>query len=54
MIPGGFAYTWLGHAGSEAASGSENTVQNILIAIALLAIVIYIPRVLKINKSTND
>lgn len=54
MIPGGFAYTWLGHAGSEAASGSENTVQNILIAIALLAIVIYIPRVLKKNKSTND
>jgi len=54
MIPGGFAYTWLGHAGSEAASGSENTVQNILIAIALLAIVIYIPRVLKKHKSTDD
>lgn len=54
MIPGGFAYTWLGHAGSEAASGSENTVKNILIAIALLAIVIYIPHVLKKNKSTND
>jgi len=47
MIPGGFAYTWLGHAGSEAASGSENTMQNIVVAIALLAIVIYIPRILK-------
>lgn len=54
MIPGGFAYTWLGHAGSEAASGSENTMQNILIAIALLAIVIYIPHVLKKLKNTND
>jgi len=54
MIPGGFAYTWLGHAGSEAASGSENTLQNILIAIALLAIVIYIPRILKKLKNAND
>jgi uncharacterized membrane protein YdjX (TVP38/TMEM64 family) len=53
MLPGGFAYTWLGHAGSEAASGNENTMQNVLIAIALLAILIYIPRVLKKLKSTN-
>ena len=54
MLPGGFAYTWLGHAGSEAASGSKNTMQNILIAIALLAIVVYIPRVLKKFKNTPD
>ena len=54
MIPGGFAYTWLGHAGSEAAAGSKNTLQNILIAIALLAIVIYIPRVLKKMKNTGS
>ncbi len=54
MLPAGFAYTWLGHAGSEAASGSENTVQSILIATALLAIVIYIPRVLKKYKNTRD
>jgi len=54
MFPGGFAYTWLGHAGSEAASGSENTVQNILIAIALLAIALYMPRVLKKLKNTHD
>lgn len=54
MIPGGFAYTWLGHAGSEAAAGSENTLQNILVAIALLAIVIYIPRVLKKLKNTGS
>ncbi len=44
----------LGHAGSEAASGSENTMQNILIAIALLAIVVYIPCILKKFKSTPD
>jgi len=36
----------------EADSGSENTMQNILIAIALLAVVVYIPRVLKKFKST--
>ena len=55
MFPGGFAYTWLGHAGSEAASGSENTMQSILVAIALLAVVIYIPRVLKkINRTRSQ
>ncbi len=54
MIPGGFAYTWLGHAGSEAASGSENTMQNILIAIALLAVVIYIPRLVKKVKTSGN
>lgn len=55
MFPGCFAYSWLGHAGSEAASGSENTMQNILIAIALLAVVIYIPRVLKkINRTRTQ
>lgn len=54
MIPGGFAYTWLGHAGSEAASGSEKTLQTVLIAIALLAIAVYIPRVLKKLKNNSS
>ena len=47
MIPGCFAYTWLGYAGGEAASGSEQSLRHVLIAIALLAVAIYIPHVLK-------
>jgi uncharacterized membrane protein YdjX (TVP38/TMEM64 family) len=44
MIPGGVAYTYLGYTGRQAVSGGENLVNNILIAIALLAMVSFIPR----------
>ena len=47
MIPGGFAYTYLGYAGREAATGAEGLIQKILIAIALLATVAFIPRLMK-------
>ena len=54
MIPGGFAYTWLGYAGSEAAGGSEHTMQYIVIGIALFAIVIYIPHIIKKFKRASN
>ncbi len=44
MIPGAIAYTWLGYAGKEAASGGASMVQNGLIALALLAVVMLLPR----------
>ena len=47
MLPGGFAYTWLGHVGQGAASGAEDIVQQSLIAFALLAIVAFLPRLIK-------
>lgn len=53
MIPGAFVYTWIGHTGREAATGGDNLLQNILIAVALLAIAIYLPRlVMKYRKNT--
>ncbi len=44
MLPGAFAYTWLGYAGREALAGSEGLVRNGLIALALLASTALIPR----------
>lgn len=47
MLPGGFAYTWLGYAGKEAVAGSAGMIQKGLIALALLASVAFIPRFVK-------
>ena len=46
MLPGGFAYTYLGYAGREAIGGGEGLIQKILIALALLAIVAFLPRLI--------
>ena len=47
MLPGGFAYTYLGYAGKEAIAGSEGLIQKGLIALALLASVAFLPRLIK-------
>jgi rhodanese-related sulfurtransferase len=44
MLPGTFAYTWLGYAGREAIAGGEGLIQKILLAVGLLAIVAFLPR----------
>lgn len=46
MLPGAIAYTYLGYAGKEAIAGGEGMVQKIMLAIALLAIVSFLPRLL--------
>ena len=46
MLPGAFAYTYLGYAGREAIGGGEGFIQKILIALALLAVVAFLPRVI--------
>lgn len=46
MLPGAFAYTYLGYAGREAITGSEGLIQKGLLALALLATVAFIPRLL--------
>ena len=46
MLPGTFAYTYLGYAGREAIAGGEGLIQKILIALALLAVVAFLPRVI--------
>ncbi len=47
MLPGSIAYTWLGHAGREALSGGEGMIRNITIALALLAVVAFLPRLVR-------
>ena len=44
MFPGAVAYTYLGYAGREAVAGSEGLIQKGLLALALLALVAFIPR----------
>lgn len=44
MLPGTIAYTYLGYAGREAVAGSEGLIQKGLFAVALLAVVAFLPR----------
>jgi len=46
MLPGAVAYTWLGYTGREAVAGGEGLIRKVLIAIALLAIAAFIPRLI--------
>ncbi len=53
MLPGAIAYTYLGYIGKEAATGGEDLVQKILLGIGLLAIVIFIPRLVNKLRKVN-
>jgi uncharacterized membrane protein YdjX (TVP38/TMEM64 family)/rhodanese-related sulfurtransferase len=46
MLPGAFAYTYLGYAGREALSGGQGLIQKVLLALALLALVMFLPRLI--------
>jgi uncharacterized membrane protein YdjX (TVP38/TMEM64 family) len=52
MLPGGFAYTYLGYAGREAASGSEGSVRTALLALGVLALVAFLPRLIRRMRRT--
>lgn len=52
MLPGAVAYTWLGHAGREALTGGERLVPNLLIALALVATMSFIPRLTRRLRDT--
>lgn len=43
MLPGAIAYTYLGYAGREAIAGGDGLIQKIMLALALLAIVGFLP-----------
>lgn len=47
MIPGAIAYTWLGHAGRGAVSGDASAIRYGLLAVGLLAIIAFAPRLAK-------
>jgi len=46
MVPGAVAYTWLGHAGRGALSGETNAARYGLLALALLAAITLLPRLI--------
>ncbi len=46
MLPGAFAYTYLGYAGREAVGGGEGLIQKALLALTLLAAVAFLPRLI--------
>lgn len=46
MLPGALAYTYLGYAGREAAAGGAGLIQKALVALALLAAVAFLPRLI--------
>jgi len=53
MFPGALAYTYLGYIGKEAATGGENLIQKAMLALALLAIVAFIPRLINRYRKVN-
>ena len=46
MAPGGAAYTYLGYAGREVASGGEDFIKKALLAIAVIATITFVSRLL--------
>jgi uncharacterized membrane protein YdjX (TVP38/TMEM64 family) len=47
MIPGSAAYTWLGHAGKEALAGDAAAIRWALIALGVLALMAFLPRLVR-------
>jgi hypothetical protein len=47
MAPGALAYTYLGYAGREAASGQAGSIHKALLGLALLAMVAFLPRLVR-------
>ena len=47
MAPGTIAYTYLGYVGREAAAGREDLIQKGLLALALLAVALFLPHIVR-------
>jgi uncharacterized membrane protein YdjX (TVP38/TMEM64 family) len=47
MLPAALAYAWVGHAGAATLAGGTDAVRAMLIAIALLAAVAFLPRLMR-------
>jgi len=55
MAPGALAYTYLGYAGREALGGSEGAIQKGLLALGLMALVVFLPRLVRrLRERTDD
>jgi uncharacterized membrane protein YdjX (TVP38/TMEM64 family) len=55
MLPGALAYTYLGFAGRETVAGGEGLIRTALIALALLAVVAFLPRlIMRLRRRQTD
>jgi uncharacterized membrane protein YdjX (TVP38/TMEM64 family) len=54
MLPGAIAYTYLGYAGRDAIGGGNDLIQKGLLALSLLAIVAFIPRLAHHLRQKSD
>ncbi|MCR4346537.1 MAG: TVP38/TMEM64 family protein [Sulfuricaulis sp.] len=53
MLPGAFAFTYIGYAGREVAQGAEGMIHKILIALGLVAALVFLPRFVKRFRRTG-
>ncbi len=53
MLPGALAYTYLGYAGREAITGGEGLIQKGLLALALLAMAAFLPRMINMWRHSH-
>ncbi|MDP2825215.1 MAG: VTT domain-containing protein [Sulfuritalea sp.] len=51
MLPGALAYAWLGHAGRAALGGDQNAIRNGMLALALAAALMFLPRLVRRYKA---
>jgi uncharacterized membrane protein YdjX (TVP38/TMEM64 family)/rhodanese-related sulfurtransferase len=54
ILPGTLAYTWLGYAGREAAAGNATAIRYGLLALAVLAAMAFLPRLIRRLRSNKD
>jgi uncharacterized membrane protein YdjX (TVP38/TMEM64 family)/rhodanese-related sulfurtransferase len=47
MVPGALAYAWLGHAGRAALAGDANAIRNGMLALAVAAALMFLPRLVR-------
>lgn len=47
MLPGALAYAWLGHAGRAALAGDANAIRNGMLALAVAAALMFLPRLVR-------
>jgi len=53
MAPGGAAYTYLGYAGREVAAGGEDVVKKALLALGLVATIVFVSRLMLSRRRTT-
>lgn len=53
MLPGGLAYTYFGYIGKEAAIGGDGLIQKGMMALALIAVILFLPRFISVLRKDS-